>query len=173
MSMCAVARNQRGALTQAGAGIAASRLASWSISRGHCCLQQPLVGAHERFLRGRIMSRTVLVRVFGSLALAFSLAGCATRQSIADIKYNPGHYQDRTVAVEGVVTSSWGVPLVPFKLYKIDDGTGEVTVVANNGRTPTKGSRVRVKGRVSDVATFGGQSLGLHIQQTDLDFKKR
>ena len=85
------------------------------------------------------MSRTVLARAIGSLALAFALAGCATRQSIADIKYNPGRYQDRTVAVEGVVTSSWGVPLVPFKLYKVDDGTGEMTVVANNGRTPTKG----------------------------------
>ena len=119
------------------------------------------------------MSRTGLVRVFGSLALAFSLAGCATRQSIADIKYNPGRYQDRTVAVEGTVTSSWGVPLVPFKLYKVDDGTGEMTVVANNGRTPSKGSRVRVKGRVSDLAMFGGQSLGLHLEQKDVDFKQR
>ena len=63
------------------------------------------------------------------------------------------------------------MPLVPFKLYKVDDGTGEVTVVANDGRTPTKGSRVRVKGRVSDVATFGGQSVGLHIEQRDIDFK--
>jgi hypothetical protein len=119
------------------------------------------------------MSRTVLVRVFASLALAVSLSACATRQSIADIKYNPGRYQDRTVAVEGVVTSSWGVPLVPFKLYKVDDGTGEMTVVANNGRTPSKGSRVRVKGRVSDVAMFGGQSLGLHLEQKDIDFKRR
>ena len=119
------------------------------------------------------MSRTVLVRAFGSLALALSLAGCATRQSIADIKYNPGRYHDRTVAVEGTVTRSWGVPLVPFKLYKVDDGTGEMTVVANNGRTPSKGSRVRVSGRVSDVGMFGGQSLGLHLEQKDIDFKQR
>ena len=119
------------------------------------------------------MSRTVLVRAFGSLALALSLAGCATRQSIADIKYNPGRYHDRTVAVEGTVTSSWGVPLVPFKLYKVDDGTGEMTVVANNGRTPSKGSRVRVSGKVSDVGMFGGQSLGLHLEQKDIDFKQR
>ena len=27
----------------------------------------------------------------------------------------------------------------PFKLYKVDDGTGEVTVVAQDGRVPTKG----------------------------------
>ena len=115
-------------------------------------------------------------RVAVALALAAMLSGCALatrRPSIAELKYNPGRYQDRTVAIDGVVTSSWGVPLVPFKLYKVDDGTGEVTVVAQNGRTPVKGSRVRVKGRVNDFATFGGQSLGLHIQQTDLDFKRR
>ena len=119
------------------------------------------------------MSKTVFIRVFGSLMLVFSLAGCATRQSIADIKYNPGRYQDRTVAVEGTVTSSWGVPLVPFKMYKVDDGTGEMTVVANNGRTPAKGSRVKVKGRVSDLAMFGGQSVGLHLEQKDIDLKRR
>jgi hypothetical protein len=120
------------------------------------------------------MTKTSLARLVAPLGLVFMFAGCALRSpSIADIKYNPGRYQDKTVAVTGVVTSSWGVPLVPFKMYKIDDGTGEVTVVANNGRTPTKGARVRVKGRVSDVATFGGQSLGLHIEQKDIDFKRR
>jgi DNA/RNA endonuclease YhcR with UshA esterase domain len=103
------------------------------------------------------------------------LSGCALatrRTSIAELKYNPGRYQDRTVSVDGVVTSSWNVPLVPFKLYKVNDGTGEVTVVASNGRVPTKGARVRVKGRVNDVATFGGQAIGLHIQQRDLDFRR-
>ena len=115
-------------------------------------------------------------RVAVPLVLVAMLSGCALvtrRPSIAELKYNPGRYQDRTVSIDGVVTSSWGIPLVPFKLYKVDDGTGEVTVVAQNGRTPVKGSRVRVKGRVNDFATFGGQSLGLHIQQTDLDFKRR
>ena len=115
-------------------------------------------------------------RIAAPLVIAAMLPGCALatrRPSIAELKYNPGRYQDRTVAIDGVVTSSWGIPLVPFKLYKVDDGTGEVTVVAQNGRTPVKGSRVRVKGRVNDFATFGGQSLGLHIQQTDLDFKRR
>jgi hypothetical protein len=38
---------------------------------------------------------------------------------------------------------------------------------------PTKGAHVRVKGRVNDVATFGGQSVGLHLEQRDLDFKRR
>ncbi len=65
------------------------------------------------------------------------------------------------------------MPLVPLRLYKVDDGTGEVTVVSQNGRVPTRGAHVRVKGRVNEVATLGGQSIGLHIQQTDIDFKRR
>jgi hypothetical protein len=117
-----------------------------------------------------------LARLAAPLALAVILSGCALTMrhpSIAELKYNPGRYQDKTVAIDGVVTSSWSVPLVPFRLYKVDDGTGEVTVVAQNGRVPTKGAHVEVKGRVNDVATFGGQAIGLHIQQTGLKFKRR
>jgi hypothetical protein len=113
-------------------------------------------------------------RVLMVAALVALTSACALRApDIADLKMNPGRYQDRSVRIDGVVTSSWGVPLVPFKLYKVDDGTGEMTVVANDGRTPSKGSRVRVKGRVSDLAMFGGQSLGLHLEQKDIDFKRR
>jgi hypothetical protein len=115
----------------------------------------------------------ILARFGGSLVVAAMLTGCALRSpSVAELKFNPGRYHDRTVSITGVVTSSWGLPLVPFKMYKVDDGTGEVTVVANEGRVPSKGSRVRVKGRVSEVAQLGGQSLGLHIQQRDIDFRR-
>ena len=118
--------------------------------------------------------RGLFTRVAAPLAIAAVLSGCALarRPTIQELKYNPGRYQDRTVSIDGIVTSSWGLPLMPFKLYKIDDGTGEVTVVARGGRTPTRGAHVRVSGRVSDVATFGGSSLGLHIQETDLDFRR-
>jgi hypothetical protein len=115
-----------------------------------------------------------LARLIAPLALVMMLAGCAlTRHpSVAELKYNPARYQNKTVSIDGVVTSAWGVPMVPFKLYKIDDGTGEMTVVSQHGRTPTKGSRVSVRGRVNDVATFGGQSVGLHIEETHLKFKR-
>jgi hypothetical protein len=116
-----------------------------------------------------------MARFVAPVAVVLMLSGCALvvrTPSVAELKYNPGRYENKTVAVTGVVTSSWGLPLVPFKLYKINDGTGELTVVAQGGRTPTKGSRVRVKGRVNDVATFGGQAVGLHLQQTDLSFRR-
>ena len=117
-----------------------------------------------------------LGRIFTLAALVGTLSGCALtagRTQVADLKYNPGRYYDKTVSVDGVVTSSWGVPLVPYKFYKVDDGTGEVTVLSQNGRTPSKGSHVRVKGKVSEVAAFGGKSLGLHLRESDLDFKDR
>jgi hypothetical protein len=117
-----------------------------------------------------------MIRKLAPLALSLGLlTGCALsgHPKIADIKYNPGRYQNHTVTVDGVVTSSWGVPLVPFRLYKVDDGSGEVTVVAQDGRVPAKGSRVSVKGRVDQFATFGGQAVGLHLQQQHITFKGR
>ena len=87
-------------------------------------------------------------------------SGCALtarRASIAELKYNPGRYHDRTVAIDGVVTSAYGGPFIPVQMYKVDDGTGELSVISQHGRVPTKGAHVRVKGRVGDVATFGGR----------------
>ena len=112
------------------------------------------------------------IRLAGTVALLALLAGCAARTSVAELKYNPGRYEDDRVSIEGVVTSSYSVPLVPFRFYRVDDGTGEITVLAEGQRVPTRGARVRVTGRVEDIATFGGQSVGLHIRQTDLDFKR-
>jgi hypothetical protein len=115
-----------------------------------------------------------MLKKLAPLALSLGLlAGCATgHPRIADLKYNPGRYQNHSVTVNGVVTSSWGVPLVPFKLYKVDDGSGEVTVISQDGRAPTKGARVSVKGRVNEFATFGGQSLGLHLRQEHISYSR-
>ena len=110
------------------------------------------------------------------VALGVLLSGCsltARRASVAEIRHNPGRYHDRTVSIEGVVTSAWNVPLMPVRVYKVSDGTDEITVVSQDDRVPARGARVRVKGRVSDVATIGGRSIGLHLRETDLDFRRR
>src|SRR5690349_12542876 len=102
---------------------------------------------------------------------AVTLSGCAVslrNPDIVDLQRHPGRYTDRTVSVSGVVTTSWGLPLVPFRFYKVDDGTGELTVISQGIRTPGTGERVRVRGRVEDVAIVGGRSVGLHLREEDL-----
>jgi hypothetical protein len=117
-------------------------------------------------------------RVLGSLsviAIAAVLSGCAVslrNPDISELQRHPGRYQDRTVSVSGVVTSSWGVPLVPFRFYKVDDGTGELTVLSQSSRMPASGEHVRVKGRVQDVAMLGGRAVGLHLREEDLYVKR-
>jgi hypothetical protein len=37
---------------------------------------------------------------------------------------------------------------------------------------PSKGERVRVKGRVENVAQLGGRALGLHLRERDLSIKR-
>jgi hypothetical protein len=109
--------------------------------------------------------------LLGALLLA---SACATRSpNIADIRYNPGRYYNRTVRVDGVVSSSWGVPLVPLRVYKIRDTTGEVTVISQSGRVPPRGARVEVRGRVEEFATLGGRTIGLHIREDHLRVKRR
>jgi hypothetical protein len=115
------------------------------------------------------------MRLLIVLALSATLGGCALslrNPEIADLQRHPGRYQDRTVSVSGVVTNSWGLPLVPFRFYRVDDGTGQVTVLSQGTRLPAAGERVRVKGRVEDVAVIGGRPLGLHIREQDLYVKR-
>src|SRR5438093_7388306 len=117
-----------------------------------------------------MMRRFILIvtLVVGSSACAVSLRN----PDIADLQRHPGRYQDHTVSISGVVTTSWGLPLVPFRFYKVSDGTGEVTVLSEALRMPATGERVRVKGRVQEVAVLGGRPLGLHLREEDLHVKR-
>ena len=106
--------------------------------------------------------------VFLALVGALFISGCAARGvRIAEIKDRPMKFEDKTVSVTGVVTSSWGIPLMPFQLYNIDDGSGEITVLSRSGGVLSKGTRVQVKGKINQFANFGGRSVGLHIQEED------
>jgi hypothetical protein len=109
-----------------------------------------------------MLTRLVLVVVLTVIASA-----CAARSvKIGDLKVDPGRYDDRAVRVAGVVTNSWGVPLVPFQFYSVEDGTGEITVLSRStSAAPAKGARIQVRGKVGQVASMGGRSLGLHIQE--------
>jgi len=115
------------------------------------------------------------VRFVLALALAAALSACALSlrtPRVADLRRHPGHYQHQTVSVSGVVTSAWALPLVPIRMYKISDGTGELTVISDQTRVPARGEHVRVKGRVEEVGVFGGRAVGLHLRQEGLYVKR-
>jgi len=108
-----------------------------------------------------------------ALALVVALSSaCASMGSraIADVQTNPGRYADKTVTVEGVVTSSWGIPMVPFKVYRVSDGSGEMLVVSDGSRLPGKNARVRVRGEVGEFALIGGRSFGLHLREKGIKY---
>ncbi len=107
-----------------------------------------------------------------ALVLFVGLVGaCASNPKVVELQHNPARYYDKTVSISGVVTSSWGLPLLPMRVYKVNDGTGEITVLSQSNRSPAKGSRVNVKGKVGEVGMFGGTSLGLHIREESLHIR--
>jgi len=111
-----------------------------------------------------IRGSRLAVTLFG----AFLLTSCAARTvRIADIKDRPGKYDEKTISVTGVVTSTWGLPLVPYQFYNVSDGTGEISVLAKAGRAPSKGAHVKVAGRINELASFGSRSIGLHLEERD------
>jgi hypothetical protein len=127
----------------------------------------------------QVVTEAIMKRRFARLALVAALVGlspaCALSMRnphIAEIQHHPGRFQDHTVAIHGVVTNSWGLPLVPFRMYKVDDGTGEMTVLSENSRMPARGEHVRVKGTVNEVGLFGGQAIGLHLREESLSIKR-
>lgn len=119
--------------------------------------------------------RTTLVRLslVGALLMTGACAHALGSARVADLRSNPGRFQHHSVSIDGVVTDAFSLPLVPFKMYRVDDGTGEVTVLSQNTRTPTRGARVRVKGTVDDVAVLGGRAIGLHLREESLYVKRR
>ena len=100
------------------------------------------------------MSRSVLSRVPAAVvaaALGLALTSCATR-SINDILADPSRYANRDVTVKGEVTQS--VSVLGHGSYKIEDGGGSLWVVSTKG-VPRKGARVKVSGKIRDVADLG------------------
>ena len=111
--------------------------------------------------------------VFGLIIAAAALTGaCASmgERSISEVQTNPGKFQDKTVTVEGVVTTSFGIPLVPLKVFRVSDGSAEMLVISDDSRIPGKNARVRVRGEVQEFALIGGRSFGLHLREKSIKY---
>lgn len=113
-------------------------------------------------------------KLSGLALMALLAAACASvpgRPAIQQVQSQPGRFADHSVTITGTVTTAWGVPLVGFNVYRVDDGTGEITVVSTDRRVPGRGARVEVKGKVQDVAVLGGRPLGLHLREQRVRYR--
>ena len=119
---------------------------------------------------------TFILFIIVGLAAVFTV-GCPERRSIAEIERNPSRYQDKEVAIAGVVRDSYGVSIPGTNIgggaYKIDDGTGSIWVVVSDGNVPSKGSEIGIKGVVGSGVNFKGRNYGLGIWEKDRRYKKR
>jgi hypothetical protein len=101
-------------------------------------------------------------RLLPVLLAAIFLSAC-TSVRIAHINSDPTQYRNKTVRVNGTVTNSFGV--LSTGLYEIEDETGKIFVVSNQG-VPARGAKVRVEGSVFTGAVVGGRSLGVAIRES-------
>ena len=96
-----------------------------------------------------------------SLLALLLCSGCATTR-IGLIQSDPSRYRNKQVAVNGTVTTSFG--LLSTGAYEIQDDSGKIYVLSRTG-VPAKGSRVTVHGTVVNGIMLGGNALGTAIRE--------
>lgn len=101
------------------------------------------------------LCRSVILTVLS--VTAFVSAACAAR-TVNQVIADPSRYRNREVKLSGTVVDSYS--LVNRGAYRIDDGTGQLWIVSDNG-VPRKTARVDVKGTIREGFNLG--SLGDRI----------
>lgn len=101
------------------------------------------------------LCRSVILTVLSVTALVS--AACAAR-TVNQVIADPSRYRNREVKLSGTVVDSYS--LVNRGAYRIDDGTGQLWIVSDNG-VPRKSARVDVTGTIREGFNLG--SLGDQI----------
>jgi hypothetical protein len=101
----------------------------------------------------RLTSRLSLVGVL------FVLAGCASVTPINQLLSDPSRYDGKTVRVKGTVKGAVGG--LGVGAYEIQDNTGKLTVVSDQGDPPRTGANLGVKGKFQALLSLGFKSLAV------------
>jgi len=108
-------------------------------------------------------------------AAALLAAGCPKRVSIAEIESNPSRFNDKSVAVAGIVKDSYGISIPVIRegggIYKIDDGTGSLWVITQEG-VPARDAQIGVKGKIRTGVVYKGKNYGLVLMEDDRRYRK-
>ncbi|HKZ69689.1 MAG TPA: hypothetical protein VJ020_06400 [Anaerolineales bacterium] len=113
---------------------------------------------HVGSMTGKTKARFLLL-----LAAGLVLTACEGVTKISEVKNDPSKFRNKTVRVMGTVTNSVGV--LSTGGYEIEDDTGKIFVVSNQG-VPARGAQVIVEGSVFSGAMVLGQAIGVAIRET-------
>lgn len=103
-----------------------------------------------------------------ALASLLLLSGCDYlpfgQTPVKEIVAAPAQFEGKEVRIRGKVKDVVKIPLIDLSMYVVDDGSGELTVIAHD-TLPAVNDTVNVRGVVESAAIIGGQSLGLRIKE--------
>jgi hypothetical protein len=103
-----------------------------------------------------------------ALAGLLLLSGCDYlpfgQTPVQEIMAAPAQFEGKEVRIRGKVKDVTKIPLINLSMYIVDDGSGEVTVMAQD-KLPAMDETVNVRGVVESAAILGGQSIGLRIRE--------
>ena len=108
-----------------------------------------------------MMTRWAPRRFLATVGLLLVL-GCPGAKPIRELLDDPSRYDGKTVRIAGEVKEAAGV--LGYGAYKIDDGTGTLTVVSPGGGAPRVGARVGVEGTFRAAFTLGSQSVAVLME---------
>ena len=98
--------------------------------------------------------------------LVFALTLPACKGSVTPIKTllddAPSHDQ-QTVRIAGTVEEAAGV--LGYGIYRVNDGTGTLTVLTQTGGAPRGGARVGVEGQFRSAFTLGTETLAVLMEK--------
>lgn len=96
------------------------------------------------------------------LAVVLAAACGIFGTSVREILDQPAKYEGATVTVSGDVVES--ANLIVLKYYRIDDGTGQITVVTKRA-VPRRGAKVTATGSVHQAFSIGDESLTVIVEE--------
>jgi len=97
------------------------------------------------------MNRNNLIRGVAAVLGTLALSACAT-MTVNRVLEDPSRYRNREITLTGEVRDSFS--LLNRGIYRIDDRTGELWVVSDNG-VPRRGARVTVTGVLREGFNLG------------------
>jgi len=112
------------------------------------------------------MSQNAVRHMARSLMLAvLLLAGCkgGGTTPIKTLLDDPSQYDHKTVRIAGTVEESAGI--LGYGGYRLNDDTGTLTVVTQQGGAPRTGARIGVEGEFRSAFTLGTASIAAVIEK--------